>query len=89
MKISKYVLGSNIPGNVFSLPFHTKETAGFPEDYKFAKGNWGGIYYKVFDKENYFEAVKQCQQDGGTLPIPRSGMVYLLSKNFCFPILYD
>ena len=76
MKVSKYFIGSCIQDSIFASPLVTKETIGFPEDYKFAKNEWGAIYYKIFEKRNYHDAEKQCRKDGGTLPIPKSGLIH-------------
>ena len=72
MKISKYFLFL-ILGKILAFPLGTKDTNGFPEGYIFAKEDWGAIYYKIYQKRNYYDAVKQCRKDGGTLPVPRSG----------------
>ena len=73
MKISRYLLFL-IWDYVTAFPLATKEIIGFPEGYTFAMEKWGSVYYKTYQKQNYFDAVKQCRKDGGTLPVPKSGM---------------
>ena len=75
MKLSRYFIGKSVLNTVESLPVGNKDITSFPEGYKFSKEKWGAIYYKIFDKTTYTEAAKQCHTDGGTLPVPKSGMI--------------
>ena len=74
MKISKYLLGSLMKNEITALPLTAEETIGFPEGYTFTQREWGAVYYKIFSTEKIFsDATQQCQRDGGTLPLPKSG----------------
>ena len=84
MKLSNFFLGVSLPRDTFSLPMTKKEIRGFPTDYKYMRTKWGQMYIKVFEKENFFDAVKLCQSDGGTLPVPKSGIGYDGSHNQYF-----
>ena len=46
---------------------------GLPNDYIYAEINNKFLFYKIYDKMNFIEAKEQCEQDGTTLVIPKSG----------------
>ena len=46
---------------------------GLPNDYIFTETEWGSVFYKLYGKTNFDNANALCQNDGASLPIPRSG----------------